>query len=409
MPHPTDGLRVGYVLKRFPRFSETFILNELLAHEAAGAVVDVFSLLDPPDEPRHARLTRLKAEVTMLSGVGGGREEQPVPGDEALFAGKTPRQIGRIMAKAEAVANAAQARGIGHLHAHFGSDATTVALLAARIMGGTFSFTAHARDIYHTYVSPETDAEMRRAKLREAAFTVTVSDYNARHLSALCPEAAGRIVRLYNGIDLGAFRPVAPCRLKPGRLLAVGRMVEKKGFATLIDAAALLRDRGVAFDLEIVGSGPLEAALKAQVGHLGLSGHVTLAGALPQELLVERMEAAALAVLACRVTESGDRDGLPTVLLEAMARGLPVVTTTVAGGPEIVIPDVTGKLCPPDDPAALADAIASVLADRDQAFLMGAAGRARAQRLFDLDRNTAMLRGLLAAPALAPARITRAA
>lgn len=409
MPHPTDGLRVGYVLKRFPRFSETFILNELLAHEAAGAVVDVFSLLDPPDEPRHARLTRLKAEVTMLSGVGGGREEQPVPGDEALFAGKTPRQIGRIMAKAEAVANAAQARGIGHLHAHFGSDATTVALLAARIMGGTFSFTAHARDIYHTYVSPEADAEMRRAKLREAAFTVTVSDYNARHLSALCPEAAGRIVRLYNGIDLGAFRPVAPCRLKPGRLLAVGRMVEKKGFATLIDAAALLRDRGVAFDLEIVGSGPLEAALKAQVGHLGLSGHVTLAGALPQELLVERMEAAALAVLACRVTESGDRDGLPTVLLEAMARGLPVVTTTVAGGPEIVIPDVTGKLCPPDDPAALADAIASVLADRDQAFLMGAAGRARAQRLFDLDRNTAMLRGLLAAPALAPARITRAA
>lgn len=409
MPHPTDGLRVGYVLKRFPRFSETFILNELLAHEAAGAVVDVFSLLDPPDEPRHARLTRLKAEVTMLSGVGGGREEQPVPGDEALFAGKTPRQIGRIMAKAEAVANAAQARGIGHLHAHFGSDATTVALLAARIMGGTFSFTAHARDIYHTYVSPEADAEMRRAKLREAAFTVTVSDYNARHLSALCPEAAGRIVRLYNGIDLGAFRPVAPCRLKPGRLLAVGRMVEKKGFATLIDAAALLRDRGVAFDLEIVGSGPLEAALKAQVDHLGLSGHVTLAGALPQELLVERMEAAALAVLACRVTESGDRDGLPTVLLEAMARGLPVVTTTVAGGPEIVIPDVTGKLCPPDDPAALADAIASVLADRDQAFLMGAAGRARAQRLFDLDRNTAMLRGLLAAPALAPARITRAA
>jgi glycosyltransferase involved in cell wall biosynthesis len=313
------------------------------------------------------------------------------------------------MAKAEAVARAARARGITHLHAHFGSDATTVALLAARIMGGTFSFTAHARDIYHTYVSPGVDAEMRRAKLRAAAFTVTVSDYNARHLMALCPEAAGRIVRLYNGIDLGTFRCISPERQRPGRLLAVGRLVEKKGFATLIDAAALLRDRGTAFDLEIVGSGPLEAELAAQIDRLRLAGHVALAGALRQEHLIERMEQAALAVLACTVTESGDRDGLPTVLLEAMARGLPVVTTTVSGGPEIVVPDVTGKLCPPDDPAALAHAIGAVLADRDHALLMGAAGRARAQQLFDLGRNTAILRRLLAAPKSAPAQIRRAA
>ncbi len=409
MPRPTDGLRIGYVLKRFPRFSETFILNELLAHEEAGAIVDVFSLLDPPDEPRHASLARLKARVTMLSGEGNSREAEPAPEDGALFRGKTPRQIGRLLAKAEVVAEASQARGIGHLHAHFGSDAATVALLAARAMGGTFSFTAHARDIYHTYVSLTADAEMRRAKLREAAFTVTVSDYNVRHLSMLCPEAAGRIVRLYNGIDLGAFRPVSPARQRTGRMLAVGRVVEKKGFATLVDAAAILRDRNIAFDLEIVGSGPLEEALAAQIDRLALSGQVTLAGSLPQERLVERMEAASLAVLACTVTESGDRDGLPTVLLEAMARGLPVVTTTVAGGPEIVVPDVTGKLCPPDDPAALADAIASVLTDRDRARLMGAAGRKRAERLFDLERNAATLRALLAAPMTAPARIGRAA
>ncbi|MGB3313510.1 MAG: glycosyltransferase family 4 protein [Albidovulum sp.] len=409
MPHSTDGLRVGYVLKRFPRFSETFILNEVLAHEAAGAIVDVFSLLDPPDEPRHASLTRLRARVTMLSGAAAGRDAHPATGDMELFSGKTPRQTGRLMAKAGAVANAARARGITHLHAHFGSDAATVALLAARAMGGTFSFTAHARDIYHTYVSPEADAAMRRAKLRAAAFTVTVSDYNARHLAALCPEAAGRIIRLYNGIDLRAFPPVDLVRQRPGRMLAVGRLVEKKGFASLIDAAAILRDRGLAFDLDIVGSGPLEAELAAQVDRLALSRHVTLAGALPQERLVERIEEATLAVLACKVTKSGDRDGLPTVLLEAMARGLPVVTTTVSGGPEIVLPDITGKLCPPDDPAALAEAIAAVLADGDQARRMGAEGRKRAERLFDLDRNAATLRALLAAPATAPARIGRAA
>ncbi|MEZ5912482.1 MAG: glycosyltransferase family 4 protein [Paracoccaceae bacterium] len=409
MPHTADRLSTGYVLKRFPRFSETFILNELLAHEAAGAVVDVFSLLDPPDEPRHAGLTRLKANVTMLSGVGTGREEQPAPADTALFSGKTPRQVGRLMAKAEAVAQAARARGITHLHAHFGSDATTVALLAARIMGGTYSFTAHARDIFHTYVSPVADAEMRRAKLREAAFTVTVSDYNAQHLRALCPEAAGRILRLYNGIDLDAFAPASPARRRPGRLLAVGRLVAKKGFATLIEAAAILRDRQVRFDLDIVGSGPLEAELRSGIDRLKLSGRVRLAGPLPQERLVERMEQATLAVLACTVTESGDRDGLPTVLLEAMARGLPVVTTTVAGGPEIVVPGVTGALCPPDDPAALADAIASVLADRDRALAMGRAGRARAEQRFDLNRNTAILRALLAAPTTAVAQIRRAA
>ena len=391
---------IAYVLKRFPRFSETFILNELLAHEAAGARVHVFSLLAPPDEPRHARLADLRAEVTMLKPFGrASAPPEPAAGDRALFPGRTAAEIGALQAKAARVAQTAAAKGITHLHAHFGSDATTVALLAARAIGGTFSFTAHARDIYHTYVTPEADAAMRRAKMREAAFVVTVSEFNARHLRGLCPEA--RVLRIYNGIDLAAFRPVDPARQRPGRLLAVGRLVPKKGFDILLNACALLRARGVRFDLSLVGDGPLAGALRERIGQLGLERQVRLEGAMPQQDLVRHMAAAQAAVLPCIVTESGDRDGLPTVLLEAMARALPVVTTTVSGGPEIVADGATGRLCPPGDPVALADALAEVLGDPARARAMGLAGRALAEHRFDLGRNAAQLRRLLLRPGLA--------
>lgn len=390
---------IAYVLKRFPRFSETFILNELLAHEAAGATTHVYSLLAPPDEPRHARLSDLRAGVTILKAHGAGPDGIAASGDAALFSGKTPQEIGALMRKAEAVASDARARGIRHFHAHFGSDSTVVACLAARAVGGTYSFTAHAKDIYHTYVTPDADAAMRRARLRGAAFVATVSDYNARHLSALCPEA--RIIRLYNGIDLSAFAPVDPEGQVPGRLIAVGRMVPKKGFDVLLDACAQLKARGVAFTLSLVGSGPGEQALRAQCTALGLEDRVTLPGPMPQEVLIDEMARAQAAVLPCVVTENGDRDGLPTVLLEAMARALPVVTTTVSGGPEIVEDHVTGRLCAPGDADALAHALADVLTSPDRARRMGLAGRARAERLFDLQANAGRLRALLRDPARA--------
>lgn len=386
----TPSLRIGYVLKRFPRFSETFILNELLALEAQGATPHVFSLLTPPDEPRHARLRDLNAPVTYLAKPKGPVPE-PDAWDAALFAGNDARTITSLNGKAAEVARLAKAAGITHLHAHFGSDPATVALLAARLIGGTFSFTAHARDIYHTYVTPRVDAEKRRAKLREAAFVVTVSDFNAAHLRALCPEAAGRIHRLYNGIDLSLFTPSED--VVPGRVLAVGRLVEKKGFAILVAACGILRDRGLSFDCRIIGDGPLQGALQAQIETLGLGGLVTLAGPMPQERLAEEMGTAAIATLPCVITPDGDRDGLPTVLLEAMGKAIPVVTTTVTGGPEIVEHGVTGLLCPPEDPLALAEALAALLSDPLRARAMGAAGRSRAERLFDLTTNAAVLAG----------------
>ena len=393
MPDPR-ALRIGYILKRFPRFSETFILNELLALQAQGAQVHVFSLLTPPDEPRHARLAQLGSPVTYLAKSSGTRPSAIAKGDVALFAGSDEKAIASLHAKAAEVARLAKAAGITHLHAHFASDAATVALLAARIIGGTFSFTAHARDIYHTYVSPEADAAKRRAKLREAAFVVTVSDFNAAHLRALCPEAAGHIHRLYNGIDLSLFSPTLSS--VPGRILAVGRLVEKKGFSVLVKACAILQARGVAFDCQIVGDGPLQSELGLQIAELGLTHIVRLLGPMPQEDLAGVLGTAAVAVLACIITADGDRDGLPTVLLEAMGKALPVITTTVTGGPEIVAQGETGFLCPPGDATGLADALQDVLAAPFRARAMGAAGRLRAERLFDLSTNVATLAALFA-------------
>lgn len=396
---PDAPAPIAYILKRFPRFSETFILNELLAFEAAGAATKVYSLLAPPEEPRHARLAELEGEVMILKAHGKGPDGFASSADAALFSGKTPQEIGALQRKAAAVVADAERQGISHFHAHFGSDTTTVACLAARAIGGTYSFTAHAKDIYHTYVSPEADAEMRRAKLRNAAFVTTVSDYNARYLSDLCPEA--RVIRLYNGIDLTSFKPVDPMQQRPGHLIAVGRMVAKKGFDVLLDACAILKARNVPFSLSLVGSGPLEETLHAQRAALGLENAVSMNRPLPQEALIEKMGSAQAAVLPCVVTNTGDRDGLPTVLLEAMARGLPVVTTTVTGGPEIVIDGVTGRLCAPNDANALADALENVLAVPERSHLMGTAGRRRAEDVFDLKVNAGRLCALLRDPARA--------
>jgi colanic acid/amylovoran biosynthesis glycosyltransferase len=168
-------------------------------------------------------------------------------------------------------------------------------------------------------------------------------------------------------------------------------LVEKKGFSVLVDACAILRDRGLPFDCRIIGDGPLQGALQAQIETLGLVGQVTLAGPMPQERLADELGTAAIATLPCVITPDGDRDGLPTVLLEAMGKGVPVVTTTVTGGPEIVADGETGLLCPPGNPAALADALETLLRDPHRARAMGAAGRLRAERLFDLTTNVSEL------------------
>jgi colanic acid/amylovoran biosynthesis glycosyltransferase len=409
--------KVGYVLKRFPRLSETFVLNELLELRRQGVEVEIFSLLKPPEEVRHSLLATLDAPVTYLPGgkavaacrvaagpVAGPMRKTPLdqlitdrPPMIELLPGKAPEEAVQLCLQAAILAMLASARGIGHLHAHFASNATTAALLASRLSGIPFSFTAHARDVYHTYVDAITDAALRRRKIAEAAFVVTVSEYNRRHLVELAGErASGKIRRLYNGIDLSRFAfggDKAGDLDEPPLFLSVGRLIEKKGFTHLIEAFRILRDRGVASRCLIIGAGPDRDALLAQSRAAGLEGQIELAGALPQDAVLAAMRRATAIVLPCVVSASGDRDGLPTVLLEALAVGVPAISTTITGVPEIIDHGRTGLLVPPADPARLAGAMREILAAPELAARLRREGRAKAEREFDLRRNVAVLKG----------------
>lgn len=391
---------VGYVLKMYPRLSETFILNELLELERQGQPIHVFSLRPSDDRRSHADVARVRAPVMLVP-----RDTWPVspavarahlavlrrhPVRYLRRLRRAVRRRGRSLeAFNQAVVIAAEADrlGVGHIHAHFASGATSAALEVHRLSGTSFSFTAHAKDIF----SHDVRTDELATKLRAARFTVTVSDFNVVHLSRI--ESSARIVRVYNGLDLERFTSVRP---RTGThvpvLLAVGRLVEKKGFADLVDACAQLRDRGCAFRCVIVGTGSLETALRRQVAALGLSRVVALAGALTREQVVEWYARASVLVAPCIVGRDGNRDGLPTVLTEAMAFGLPVIATDVTGIPELVRDGETGLIVPQRDPARLADAIEVVLGDPPAAARRAALGRARVEREFDLRANVAELR-----------------
>lgn len=383
--------RIGYVVKRFPRLSETFIVNEVLALERRGLAIEIFSLKEPRSEPRHDDLLRaLRAPVTYLSPPD---PERPRAGDEGGEA--------RLRRRAAALARFATERGLTHLHAHFGNSATRATMLASRMSGTPYSFTAHARDIFDAGVETAALAE----KVRGARFVVTVSDHNQGYLARrLGPALARRVVRLYNGLDMERFAP-APAHVRdPFFVLAAGRLVEKKGLAVLVRACARLRGQGIPLRCVIVGDGPERGRLRAEIEALGLSSTITLAGAQPQAFLLAEMRRAAVFALPCVVSATGDRDGLPTVLLEALAVGLPAVSTTLPGIDEIITDRMTGLLVPPDDPEALAAAVGELLARPGLRHAIAVAGRRRALERFDVTTTSRALHDLLTHGATRPQR-----
>ncbi len=410
---------VGYLLKRFPRLSETFVINELLALRERGVAVEVFSLRQPEPDQQTALLHDLDLPVWYLPDRSALRhltvtrrdfsrtkaQERPLgkwlkSASPAHLPGISPVRQATMQFQATTLAALAQTRGIRHLHAHFASDATTAALLASRLSNLSFSFTAHAKDIYHRYDDTGENRALLCRKLREARFVVTVSEYNRRHLLELSG-GSSTIHRLYNGVDLKrlSFHPESR---EAGHILAVGRLVEKKGFSDLLAACALLRERKVDFHCTVIGEGPEREALERQINELSLQGQVTLAGARPQPVVLKRMRRAAVFALPCVIANSGDRDGLPTVLLECLALGTPIVSTRTAGIPEIIA-DTGNWLIEPHRPEALAQALEEALAMNDHRRTeVGRQGRRRAEALFDLRVNAARLADWLAASASPP-------
>jgi len=397
-PTPAAAGPIGYVLKRYPRHSETFVVNEILAHEAAGQAIEIFALRPVEETHFQDQLGRVRAPVTRIRDRFSGPEHlwehlkaarDELPGAWAALAGLDGVASGQDVAQALELALETRRRGVVHLHAHFGTVSTSVARIAAALAGIGYSFTAHAKDIYHRYAEPQ----HLDCKLRDADVAVTVSDYNLAHLE----DAFGtsNVVRVYNGLDLARFAHRPP-RDDAREILAVGRLVEKKGFHILIEALSLLREAGRTPVCRIVGSGEERADLLAQIEASNLADTVRLEGPRPQAEVIELMRGAAVLACPCVVGSDGNRDGLPTVLLESMALGLPVISTEVVGIPELVRDGETGLLVPEADPRALADALARAL---DDAALRGAlSGRARAliETEFDVERSAAALRGLFA-------------
>ncbi|MGP1375250.1 MAG: glycosyltransferase [Almyronema sp.] len=403
-------MRLAYIVKRYPRYSETFIVNEILAHEAAGLDLHIFALRPPSDTHFQDKISQVRAAVTYLRKPSQGRchphlnslnptaasyfwaelqaAAQTIPNFWPKLAAATTERAS-VVYQAAWLAQEIRQRQITHLHAHFGSVATSVARLAAYFAEVPYSFTAHAKDIFHAGVDR---ADLQR-KLQDAAAVVTVSDYNVTYLQQQFGAAAQRLRRIYNGLDLAELTYQPPLRRSPC-ILSVCRLVEKKGLPFLVEACAWLRRWGCEFTCQIVGTGPMAAALRSQIEALQLSDLVELVGPLPQKEVFARLQRTAVFAAPYVIGADGNRDGLPTALLEAMALGTPCVATDVTGIPEIIRPEETGLLVAQRDALGLAQALQRLLRSPALGQRLAAQARQLIESEFDSSCNTAQLRSL---------------
>lgn len=392
---------VAYILGTFPQASQTFIAREVRGLKLAGLPMLVFALgkRDPdvledadrawyPDvrfAPIFLAPAVLAANVALALRAPGRYARTfgtllALPHRPRIL---VLRAIALFVTAAWIARTIEQAGGCRQVHAHFALAQTEVAMAVAGLLGVPFSFTAHARDIYATPSALE-------EKIRAARVVVTCTGYNVTHLRGLCPDVPPARIRLvHHGVDVDAASRIAECRnlhadARPV-ILAAGRLIDKKGFATLIDACAQLQARGRVFECHIFGTGPLMAELRRRADSAGLASMVELPGWAPAGQLRDAMGTAAVFAMPSRVAAGGDRDGIPNVVLEAMAAGLPVVATDVSGMPEAVSDGVTGLLVEPDDANALAEALERVLSDTELSARLGAAARARIAEEFTLE------------------------
>ena len=394
---------IGYILRKFPVLSETFILNEILALEARGVAINIFSLARTNDPKFHQDLPRLKALISYVPEIGE-------LGTLLRHGRKAARRFGRAywrtlgyclrqgrpkllwqFLQACYVANEAWRLKLTHLHAHFATEPSIVAFLASRITGISYSFTAHAMDIYKEEINKK--ALVKR--IDGARFVVTVSDFNKQYLTSLANGAAAKIYRIYNGIDLDRFSAKGIAPRNPFTVLCVARLVEKKGLPILLEACRSLRDQCTEFQCLIIGKGRLRPHLQELIQEWGLGAHVRLLGPLTQMEVLRHYCAAHIFVLPCIIGSDGNRDGLPVVIVEALAFGLPVVSTPVTGIPEVVRDSHNGLIVPSGDAAALANAIKSLIDNSSLYEHLRDNARQSVSDKFDMRQTAETLHGLL--------------
>ena len=396
--------RLAYIIGTYPLLTTTFIDREIEALRRQGQTIQVLSVRRPhgalsPEQERLAADVVYMLPLNLMAFVRGVMTfllRRPATFFSVLWFLVTrphDRPGSRFKTAIHFMQGVYAAYQIRpwrpeHIHAHFADRATTMALVCARLLDLPYSFTAHANDIY---VSPV----MLDEKLAGAKFVATCTGYNERHLLDLANGHGAKIKRIYHGLDAAAYqpdqrRPAAAGSDRP-RMRAVGQLKEKKGYPYLLQACRALLDQGYDFDCHIVGGGPLHERLATQIQELSLDQTVVLLGAQPHERVVTELQAATLFVLPSVLSADGDRDGIPNVILEAMAMELPVVSTDHSGIPEVVHDGQTGLLAPPADVPALTGALARLLDDPALGRQMGRNGRQFVQANFDVDHNAQLL------------------
>jgi len=381
---------VAYLLERFPSFGQTFCYREVAELERQGTKVHVYSIRRPVNEPKQdwdeqlvQRVHYLPEENVLVREVDRSLREGRVSSAAREAVQKWGRQSDFLrLYQAIHVGLRLQQDGVRHLHAHFAGMAARTAFWINQFFGIPYSFTAHANDIF----APR-DFVVSLAKLMaNAAAIVTVSDYAAEFLRNRFPEVFSKVHRIYNGVDLARFHPVDFGSGIPA-IVSIGRLIEKKGFADLINACRLLKPRGREFVCEIIGEGPLETELRSQIARDGLESCVKLVGPQTQSQISLRLSHATIFALPCTREEGGGMDNLPTVIMEAMAAGLPIVSTGLAGVPEMVENNFNGILVPEKEPGAVAAALEYLIANPEEARRFGDRGRQIAREKFSIETS----------------------
>jgi glycosyltransferase involved in cell wall biosynthesis len=397
---------LAYIVGTFPDLTVTFIEREVLEAKQSGSDIVLLSIRHPREFEMRPEIRELANETRYLLpaswfGVLWAHLYFAVARPWKLISTATylltrPHAGLRAWLKTalhigEGVYAASLLRPdrIEHIHAHFADRAATVSLVAARLLGGTYSLTAHANDIY---ASPT----ILKEKIANAEFATTCTQYNKTHLE----EQTGQPVELiYHGLDISQIKPEGPGGQKasPPLILSVGRLKEKKGFPVLLRACQILKKNGAEFQCEIIGDGPERSSLERLWRDLGLEDTVTFAGAKPNTAVMDRYVDASIFVLPCVIASNDDRDGIPNVLLEAMANELPIISTPISGIPEILQDEVTGLMSASGDEESLADAMSRLLHDPSLRMALGRRGREVVEERFDIHKNIGRLLDLLEA------------
>ncbi|UVF18319.1 glycosyltransferase family 4 protein [Microvirga terrae] len=410
--------RIAIVVKGYPRLSETFIAQEILALEQRGLDLEIWSLRHPTERAVHPMHKAIKAPVTYLpeylyeeplrvlrGGVwslrqkGFGRAMRAFWGDlKRDFTANRVRRLGQAFVMAREMPE-----DVGHLHVHYLHTPASVVRYAALLTGRTWTFSAHAKDIWTT---PDWE---KREKIAEALWGVTCTAQGAGNLQSLSrPE---RVSLVYHGLDLSRFpsppegRParngVNP--RDPVRIVSVGRAVAKKGYGDLIKALAAL-PQDLHWRFAHVGGGELLASLKKQAQEAGIADRVAFLGAKAQPDIISLLREADLFVLPSKEARSGDRDGLPNVIMEAASQGLAIVATDFAGIPEFIRDDLEGRLVPPGDWEALSNAVNLLARDPERRKSLGDAAFSRLRREFSMEGGIDVLEARLRAVTQSPTR-----